>query len=65
MVLHVDMSVLNFCHVIQKDSTPDGDEFEVVPAAVSADDVDMWDAEDNNEDEIKQEHIKSMPSVAH
>lgn len=65
MVVHVDNSVLNSHHVIQKDSTPDGGDFEVVPAAVPADDVDMWDAEDNNEDEIKQEHIRSMPSVAH
>lgn len=51
--------------MIQKGSTPDGDDFEVVPAAVSDDNVDMWDVENNNEDEIKQEHIKSMPLVAH
>jgi AdoMet-dependent rRNA methyltransferase SPB1 len=51
--------------VIQKGSTSDGDDFEVVPAAVSDDNVDMWDAENNNEDEIKQEHIKGMASVAH
>lgn len=47
--------------MIQKGRTPDGSDFEVVPAAVSDEDVDMWDAENQNEDEIKQEHIKSMP----
>jgi len=51
--------------VIQKVSTPDCDDFEVVPAAVSDDDVDMWDVETKNEDEIIQEHIKSMSSVVH
>ena len=51
--------------MIQKGSTPDGDDFEVVPAAVSDDDVDMWDAENNNEDEIKREHVMSTAPVAH
>ena len=51
--------------MIQKGSTPGSDDFEVVPAAVSDDNVDMWDAENNNEDEIKQEHIRSMAPVAH
>jgi AdoMet-dependent rRNA methyltransferase SPB1 len=50
--------------VVQKSATPGDDDFEVAPAAVSDDDVDMWDAENENEDEIRQAHIKSMPMIA-
>lgn len=47
--------------MVQKGPIPDDDDFEVAPAAVSDDDVDMWDAENKNEDEIKQACIRSMP----
>ncbi|KAI0694877.1 Spb1 C-terminal domain-containing protein [Cytidiella melzeri] len=36
----------------------DGDDFEIVPLAADGGDFDMWDVEDENEDEIKQEKIK-------
>jgi hypothetical protein len=57
--------VLTSYHVVQKDATIDEDDFEVVPATVSDDDVDMWDAENKDEDKIKQAHIKGMHTVAH
>lgn len=37
------------------------DDFEVVPLQVD-NDVEMWDAANENEDEIKQQKIKSKPS---
>lgn len=37
----------------------DDDDFEVVPLAQDDGDVDMWDVEDENEDEIKDEKIRS------
>ena len=51
--------------MIQRGSSPGGGDFEVVPAAVSDGDVDMWDVENKNEDEIKQGHIQSMLPVPH
>ena len=41
------------------ESDGDDDDFEVVPLAEEVDDVDMWDVEDENEDDIKQEKIRS------
>lgn len=38
----------------------DGDDFEVVPQ--DADDVEMWDMDDEDENAAKQEHIRSMCS---
>ena len=43
----------------QMESDGDDDDFEVVPLAEEVDDVDMWDVEDENEDDIKQEKIRS------
>ena len=45
-------------------SNSDGDDFEVVPQAPDDDDGDVWDVEDENEDEVKQDKIKSMPILA-
>lgn len=41
----------------------DGDDFEIVPLASDDGDVDMWDVEDENEDEIKQEKIRSKTDL--
>ncbi|KAG1826047.1 Spb1 C-terminal domain-containing protein [Suillus subaureus] len=38
-------------------ASSDGD-FEVVPQRADDDDIEMWDAEDENQDEAKKEHIK-------
>ena len=38
----------------------DDDDFEVVPQTQDDGDVDMWDVEGEDEDEIKQEKIRSM-----
>lgn len=37
----------------------EGDDFEIVPQDQDDDDAEMWDAEGENEDEIKQAKIKS------
>jgi hypothetical protein len=56
--------------VIQSMGTEsDGDDFEVVPQDQSDDDT-MWDVEDDDEDEVKREKIKSKkrlsaPDVLH
>ena len=47
-------------------SSEDEDDFEVVPQEPDDADEEMWDVEDENQDEIKQAHIKSetLTSVA-
>lgn len=52
------MPCLRFVQV----SSDNEDDFEIVPQEEDSD-ADMWDVEDENEDEIKQEKIRSMSRV--
>ncbi|TFY56417.1 hypothetical protein EVJ58_g7656 [Rhodofomes roseus] len=43
---------------VQMESSEDEDDFEVVPQEPDDADEEMWDVEDENQDELKQAHIK-------
>ncbi|KAH7931100.1 FtsJ-domain-containing protein [Leucogyrophana mollusca] len=46
-----------------EDAAVSEDDFEVVREEPADDDVDMWDAENENEDEVKRQHIKKYGLV--
>lgn len=48
---------------LQSISDESEDDFEVVPLDADGDDGDVWDVEDEDEDEVKQDKIRSMDRI--
>lgn len=57
------ISLLTYTHMFQVTYGDDDDDFEVVPQEPVSD-VEMWDAEDENEDADKQETIRSSSALS-